>query len=125
MPLPDIRTQPGAAKVDVGVVTVGGCDQAVREGIELLRAQGIPCNFMRVKGFPFGGTVEEFLRAHDTIFVVEQNRDAQLRTLLVNETGIDKERLKSVLVYGGFPLSAHHVEDGIKSQLTQNMGEAL
>jgi 2-oxoglutarate ferredoxin oxidoreductase subunit alpha len=125
VPLPDIRTQPGAAKVDVGVVTVGGCDQAVREGIELLRAQGIRCNFMRVRGFPFGGTVEEFLRAHETIFVVEQNRDAQLRTLLVNETGIDKERLKSVLVYGGFPLSAHHVESGIKSQLQQQMGEAL
>jgi 2-oxoglutarate ferredoxin oxidoreductase subunit alpha len=125
VPLPDIRTQPGTAKVDIGVVTVGGCDQAVREGIELLRAQGIRCNYMRVRGFPFGGTVVEFVRAHETIFVVEQNRDAQLRTLLVNETGIDKDRLKSVLVYGGFPLSAHHVVSGIKGQLTQQMGEAL
>ena len=122
VPPPDIRTQPGAT---VGIVTVGGCDQAVREGIELLRRQGIKANFMRVRGFPFGGTVEEFLRAHTTIFVVEQNRDAQLRTLLVNETGIDKDRLRSVLVYGGFPLSAHHVEDGVKRQLTQQMGEAL
>jgi 2-oxoglutarate ferredoxin oxidoreductase subunit alpha len=122
VPAPDIRTQPDAT---IGIVTVGGCDQAVREGIEQLRAQGIKANFMRVRGFPFGGTVEEFLRAHDTIYVVEQNRDAQLRTLLVNETGIDKERMKSVLVYGGFPLSAHHVVDGIKSQLTTQMGEAL
>jgi 2-oxoglutarate ferredoxin oxidoreductase subunit alpha len=125
VPAPDIRAQAGAT---IGIVTVGGCDQAVREGIERLRGQGIKASFMRIKGFPFGGTVEEFLRAHETIFVVEQNRDAQLRTLLVNETGIDKERLKSVLVYGGFPLSAHHVEEGVTRQLprlTQQMGEAL
>jgi 2-oxoglutarate ferredoxin oxidoreductase subunit alpha len=123
VPPPDIRTQPGAEKI--GIVTVGGCDQAVREGIEELRAQGIKANFMRVRGFPFGGSVEEFLRAHETIVVIEQNRDAQLRTLLINETGIDKERVRSVLAYGGFPLSAHTVVDGIKRQLTQQMGEAL
>jgi 2-oxoglutarate ferredoxin oxidoreductase subunit alpha len=122
VPAPDIRTMPGAT---IGIVTVGGCDQGVREGIELLREQGIKANFMRVRGFPFGGNVEEFLRAHETIYVVEQNRDAQLRTLLVNETGIDKARLRSVLAYGGFPLSAHHVVDGVKRQLTQQMGEAL
>jgi 2-oxoglutarate ferredoxin oxidoreductase subunit alpha len=124
VPPPDIRTQPGADG-KIGVVTVGGCDQAVREGIELLRAQGVKANFMRIKGFPFGGTVEEFLRAHDTIYVVEQNRDAQLRTLLINETGIDKDRMRSVLRYGGFPLSAEHVVDGIKRQLAQQSGEAL
>jgi 2-oxoglutarate/2-oxoacid ferredoxin oxidoreductase subunit alpha len=122
VPPPDIRTQPGAT---IGVVTVGGCDQAVREGIELLRDEGVKANFMRIKGFPFGGTVEEFLRAHDTIYVIEQNRDAQLRTLLINETGIDKDRMRSVLRYGGFPLSAEHVVAGIKSQLAQQMGEAL
>jgi 2-oxoglutarate ferredoxin oxidoreductase subunit alpha len=124
VPAPDIRMQAGADG-KIGIVTVGGCDQAVREGIELLGAQGIKANFMRIRGFPFSGTVEEFLRAHATIFVVEQNRDAQLRSLLVNETGINKERLRSILVYGGFPLSAHHVEDGVRSQLTQQMGEAL
>jgi 2-oxoglutarate ferredoxin oxidoreductase subunit alpha len=122
VPAPDIRTQPGAT---IGIVTVGGCDQGVREAIEILNAQGVKANFMRIKGFPFGGTVEEFLRAHETIYVVEQNRDAQLRTLLVNETGIDKARLRSVLRYGGFPLSAEHVVDGIKRQLQQQMGEAL
>jgi 2-oxoglutarate ferredoxin oxidoreductase subunit alpha len=122
VPAPDIRTKEGAT---IGVVTVGGCDQAVREGISQLERQGIKANFMRIKGFPFGGTVEEFLRAHDTIYVVEQNRDAQLRTLLLNETGIDKERLRSILAYGGFPLSAYQVVDGVKRQMTQQMGEAL
>jgi 2-oxoglutarate ferredoxin oxidoreductase subunit alpha len=122
VPAPVIRPSEGAK---IGVVTVGGCDAAVREGIEQLERQGIKASFMRVRGFPFGANVEEFLRAHETIYVIEQNRDAQLRTLLVNETGIDKERMKSVLVYGGFPLSAHHVVDGIKRQMTQQMGEAL
>jgi 2-oxoglutarate ferredoxin oxidoreductase subunit alpha len=122
VPAPDIRTQAGAT---IGIVTVGGCDQGVREGIEQLSAQGIKANYMRVRGFPFSANVEEFLRAHDTIYVIEQNRDAQLRTLLINETGIDKDRLRSVLAYAGFPLSAHQVVDGIKRQLTQQMGEAL
>jgi 2-oxoglutarate/2-oxoacid ferredoxin oxidoreductase subunit alpha len=123
VPPPDIRTQEGAT---LGIVTVGGCDAGVREAIEELTAQGIRANFMRVRGFPFGSTVEEFLRAHDHSYVVEQNRDAQLRTLLVNETGIEKERLRSVLVYGGFPLSAHHVVDGIRKQLApqRQMGDA-
>jgi 2-oxoglutarate ferredoxin oxidoreductase subunit alpha len=122
VPAPDIRTQAGAK---IGVVTVGGCDQAVREGIEQLERQGIKANYMRVRAFPFGSTVEEFLRAHDTIYVVEQNRDAQLRTLLINETDIDKERMRSVLAYSGFPLSAYQVVDGIKRQMAPQMGEAL
>ena len=68
---------------------------------------------MRVRGFPFGAAVRAFLDAHDTIFVVEQNRDAQLRSLLTLETPVPKEKLRSVLVYGGFPLSAEHVVDGV------------
>jgi 2-oxoglutarate ferredoxin oxidoreductase subunit alpha len=68
-----------------------------------------------VRGFPFDETVEDFLRSHDRVFVVEQNRDAQLRTLLVMETNVEgaKEKLRSILVYGGFPLSSRHVIDGV------------
>ena len=64
---------------------------------------------MRLRGFPFDRVVEEFIEEHDVCFVVEQNRDAQLRSLLVLETSAPKEKLRSVLVYGGFPLSARHV----------------
>jgi 2-oxoglutarate ferredoxin oxidoreductase subunit alpha len=114
IPPPDIRPQSGAS---IGIVTLGGCDSAVREAIDVLNADGIVANFMRIRGFPFSGTVEEFLRSHDRNFIVEQNRDGQLRTLLVNETGIEKERLRSVLAYGGFPLSAYQVVDAIRNQL--------
>jgi 2-oxoglutarate ferredoxin oxidoreductase subunit alpha len=69
-----------------------------------------------VRGFPFGEDVEAFLDEHDLSFVVEQNRDAQLRSLLTLETGVSKDKLRSVLVYSGFPLSASHVAEAISSQ---------
>src|SRR5262249_50968359 len=105
-----IERKPGAR---FGVLTVGGCDLAVREALELLEAKGETADFCRVRGFPFGGEVEAFLRDHEVVYVVEQNRDGQLRTLLINETASPKEKLKSVLAYGGFPLQAKQVVDGI------------
>ena len=72
---------------------------------------------MRIRGFPFDDAVESFLAEHDINFVVEQNRDAQLRSLLTLETNVPKDKLRSVLVYGGFPLSAHHVVDGVLEEL--------
>lgn len=101
----------------VGVVTLGGCDLAVREALAWLEEEGTPCDFMRVRAFPFGDEVEAFLRAHDLVFVVEQSRDAQLRALLTLETSVEKRRLRSVLEYGGFPLQAAQVARGIRSQL--------
>ena len=90
-------------------VTVGGCDQAVREGIELLKAQGIKANFMRVRAFPFADAVYDFIAEHETVFVIEQNRDAQLKTLIVNEGGIDPARLTSILHYEGAPITARFI----------------
>src|SRR6185437_15519850 len=69
-----------APPAKIGVLTVGGCDLAVREGLELLADRGIAADFCRVRGFPFGDDVEAFLAEHETVFVVEQNRDAQLRS---------------------------------------------
>src|SRR6202521_2409796 len=105
------------ADARIGIVTLGGCDLAVRESLDLLAGCGIEADFMRVRGFPFDDAVEAFLEEHDYNFVVEQNRDAQLKSLLTLETGIAKEKLRSVLVYGGFPLSARHVGEGITSQM--------
>jgi 2-oxoglutarate ferredoxin oxidoreductase subunit alpha len=109
-----IRSQPDAR---IGVVSLGGCDPAVREAVEALAARGIIVDYMRVRGFPFDDSVEAFLAGHDRVFIVEQNRDAQLRTLLTVETAVSKEKLRSVLAYGGFPLSSRSVVDGITSQL--------
>jgi 2-oxoglutarate ferredoxin oxidoreductase subunit alpha len=92
-----------------GVITVGGCDAAVREALELLAARGISADFMRVRAFPFGPEVERFIDEHSFCYVVEQNRDGQFKSLLTLETAAPKEKLRSLLVYGGFPLSAGHV----------------
>ncbi len=81
--------------------------------------QGVLADFMRIRGFPFDETVQSFLDTHYFCFVVEQNRDAQLRSLLTLETTVPKEKLRSILVYGGFPLSAKHVVDGILKALGQ------
>jgi 2-oxoglutarate ferredoxin oxidoreductase subunit alpha len=96
-----------------GVITIGGCDAAVREAVGLLRERGIVLDYMRIRGFPFSDAVETFMHDHELCFVVEQNRDAQLHSLLILETGIPKDRLRPVLVYGGFPLSARKVIEGI------------
>ena len=114
IPDPEIVRREGAK---FGVICMGGTQPAVQEALDVLERQGIPADFMRLKGFPFGQPVEDFLALHETYFIVEQSRDAQLRSLLTLETSVLKRKLRSVLVYGGFPLSAHHVVKGITSQL--------
>ena len=104
---------------EFGIITIGGCDYAVREAVESLAANGIAADFMRIRAFPFGREVEQFLLEHEFCFVVEQNRDAQLRSMLVLETPVPKEKLRSILIYGGFPLSARPVVEAITSQLAQ------
>ncbi len=97
----------------LAIVTLGSCELAVLEAIEILAKQGIAADYMRIRGFPFGAGVRAFLDDHETLVVVEQNRDAQLRTLLTLETPVPKEKLRSVLAYGGYPLSAEDVVDGV------------
>ena len=103
----------------IGIISIGGCDPAVREASDILAKQGSPVDYMRIRGFPFGEEVEQFLADHEFSFVVEQNRDAQLRTLLLLETNTQKDKIRSVLIYGGFPLSAKHVLDNVTTQLEE------
>jgi 2-oxoglutarate/2-oxoacid ferredoxin oxidoreductase subunit alpha len=114
VPAPLLHTKPGHK---LGLVTIGGCHAACVEAMDLLAKEGIVVDYMRVRGFPFGEEIGAFLDAHDINFVVEQNRDAQLRSLLMLETGVSIEKLASVRYYGGFPMSAHHVITGVKAKL--------
>jgi 2-oxoglutarate/2-oxoacid ferredoxin oxidoreductase subunit alpha len=106
LPAPEIRLRDNA---DCGIVSLGGCHAAVVEAIDRLAERGINADYMRVRSFPFDTPVLEFLEAHETLFVVEQNRDAQLRALLTIETGFPRDRMISVLDYGGLPLTAGFV----------------
>jgi 2-oxoglutarate ferredoxin oxidoreductase subunit alpha len=114
VPAPVMLSRPGAK---MGVVTVGGCHAACVEAMDLLAKDGVPLDYMRVRGFPFGEEVGRFLDAHEVNFIVEQNRDAQLRSLLMLESGVHAEKLESVRYYGGFPMSAHHVIEGVRAKL--------
>lgn len=116
MPKPVYTLQPGA---EVGLVTIGGCDAAVREAADRLRDQGVTVDVMRIRSFPFGSEVREFFDAHDRNFVIEQNRDAQLRALLAVELGIPRDSMTSILDYGGMPLTAKVVVDGVLRHLAK------
>jgi 2-oxoglutarate ferredoxin oxidoreductase subunit alpha len=105
-------------KTDIGIVSLGSGDAAVREARGRLAAQGIHTDYLRVRGFPFSDDVETFLQAHRINFVVEQNRDAQLRSLLILETGVEKTRLRSILHYNGMPIPASYVYDGVAAWIT-------
>jgi 2-oxoglutarate ferredoxin oxidoreductase subunit alpha len=114
VPAPVVRNAAGAK---VGLLTIGGCHAACIEALDLLAKEGIAIDYLRVRGFPFAEEVGRFLDAHEVTFVVEQNRDGQLRNLLLLETAVAAEKLASVRYYGGFPLSADHVISGVKARL--------
>lgn len=115
VPAPEFDTQAGGG-ADVGLVSLGGCHAAVREAIDRLREQGVACDYMRVRGFPFAAAIGDFLRSHAQIFVIEQNRDAQLRSLLALETGVARDRMTAILDYGGLPLTADVVVHAVAQQ---------
>ena len=105
------------------IISVGGCDGAVIEALDQLSAKGVNLNYLRVRGFPFNAEVEAFMAEHDEVFVVEQNRDGQLRTLLVNETDVNKDKLVSVLDYAGMSANPKFIVEGIFAHLDE-LGDA-
>jgi 2-oxoglutarate ferredoxin oxidoreductase subunit alpha len=87
------------------------------EALAQLEAQGVHLDAMRVRAFPFSGEVFDFIAAHELVFVVEQNRDAQLRALLINEGGVDPARLVKVLHYDGTPITARFIAGELKARM--------
>ena len=116
VPQPVIMNSP-ASDVRVGLVSLGSCDAAVREAVDLMDERGLPVDYMRIRGFPFNEPVEAFLHAHDVNFVIEQNRDAQLRSLLMLDLEVAPSKLVRVLHYDGMPLSASFVVDKVLEDL--------
>jgi 2-oxoglutarate/2-oxoacid ferredoxin oxidoreductase subunit alpha len=102
---------------DVGLVSIGSCDGAIREAIDVLKTHDVGVNYMRIRGFPFSEDVERFLANHRVLFVVEQNRDAQLRSLLTLETAVEKAKLRSLLHYSGLPISSSFIVEGVLDEL--------
>jgi len=101
--------QPGK----IGIIAYGSSDGAVVEALDRLAELDIHADYLRVRAFPFGEEVTRFLQHHETVFVVEQNRDAQLRSLLVLETNTNSAKLIPVLHYNGMPIPSHCVVEGL------------
>jgi 2-oxoglutarate/2-oxoacid ferredoxin oxidoreductase subunit alpha len=110
--------QANAAKpTKYGVIYYGSTSPAMDEAIHMIEARGQTLNRLRVRAFPFHSSVTSFVADHDFVFVVEQNRDAQLRSLIVNECGIDPIRLVPILHYDGTPITARFIARAIGDHL--------
>jgi 2-oxoglutarate ferredoxin oxidoreductase subunit alpha len=96
-----------------GVIYYGSSSAAMKEALSALEAEGIHADALRIRAFPFHQDVEDFIAAHDQVFVVEQNRDAQLRTLLMNECSIAPQQLIPVLHYDGTPITARFIRAAV------------
>ncbi|MFC3078090.1 2-oxoacid:acceptor oxidoreductase subunit alpha [Phenylobacterium terrae] len=107
IPAPVLKPAKGKAKD--GVIYFGSTSAAMDEALAALAGQGIRLDALRVRGFPFADQVYDFIAAHERVFIVEQNRDAQLKTLIVTEGGVDPAKLTSVLHYDGTPITARFI----------------
>ncbi|MBA4011824.1 MAG: 2-oxoacid:acceptor oxidoreductase subunit alpha [Phenylobacterium sp.] len=102
-----------------GVIYFGSSTPAVHEALGSLEHAGLHLDALRVRGFPFADEIFEFIAAHDRVFVIEQNRDAQLRTLLINEGEIDPSRLTAVLHYDGTPITARFITETVTRLMSE------
>jgi len=117
VPEPIVRRARKPAKW--GIVSVGSCDPAINEAIDRLARDGIQVNYCRIRAFPFTKKVQRFLEQHERIFVVEQNRDAQLKSLLALELDYPKRQMHSILSYGGLPMDCRCVIDAVRAATAQ------
>jgi 2-oxoglutarate ferredoxin oxidoreductase subunit alpha len=118
LPRPIITERDSANKI--GIIHFGTSLAATHEAIDELSAKGYTANDLRVLAFPFNDQVEAFIEQHEHVFIVEQNRDAQLRKLIVNELEIAPKSLKSVLHYNGDPISARKIVAAVSAVLERS-----
>jgi 2-oxoglutarate ferredoxin oxidoreductase subunit alpha len=109
---------PAARPARFGAIYYGSTSPAMREALDVLGDRGIHVNALRVRGFPFPDEIADFVASHPWVFVIEQNRDAQLKTLLVNEAKVNPARLLPILHYDGTPITARFIVE----QITQHAG---
>ena len=115
VPQPVLHTAKETARY--GAIYYGSTSPAMQEALDVLAEQGVHVNALRVRGFPFADEVNAFIASHPGVFVIEQNRDAQLKSMLVNEGQINPERLISLLHYDGTPITARFIADHIAKHI--------
>ena len=111
--LPKPLLKPAARPARYGAIYYGSTSAAMNEALDVLGERGVHINALRVRGFPFQEEIADFVAAHPWVFVVEQNRDGQLKQLLVNEAKVNAARLIPVLHYDGTPITARFIVDQV------------
>jgi 2-oxoglutarate ferredoxin oxidoreductase subunit alpha len=104
---------------ELGLIFFGTSTQSAEEAMDKMKNMGIVFDALRLKAFPFNEEVKEFISSHHKIFVIEQNRDAQMRGLLILELQVDPAQLIPILNYNGMPITAHDIVNKISQHLTQ------
>jgi 2-oxoglutarate ferredoxin oxidoreductase subunit alpha len=118
--VPAAVMRPADRQTPLGVIAVGSSDDATREALVELAERGMHLDYCRPRAFPFGGDVTSFLENHDRVFVIDQNRDGQLRALIAGETPCPKSKLVSIRHYDGMPLSADTLVDAIVAHQSES-----
>jgi 2-oxoglutarate ferredoxin oxidoreductase subunit alpha len=103
---------------DIGILFFGTSTYSAEEAMDTLKSKGVTVDAIRLKAFPFNKDVEEFIASHQTVFVIEQNRDAQMRGLLILELEVNPAKLIPILNYDGMPITAHDIVQKISQHLT-------
>ena len=115
VPQPILRN--AAQKTPFGVIYFGSASPAMREALDVLEEEGIHVDAMRLQAFPFPESVNRFIADHERVFVAEQNRDGQMRYMLINELDVDPARLVRVLHYDGTPITARFIANAIRKNV--------
>ncbi len=106
-----------SANTGLGIINFGSTEPAVKEALDILKREGHGLNHMRLRSFPFADSVREFVERHDYVFVVEQNRDAQMRHLLIVEAELPAEKLVAVTNYDGLPLTSNFIRESVHERM--------
>ena len=121
VPSPEFYQKENGSKY--AMIFFGTTTYAAAEAIDLMTEEDVQIDAMRIKAFPFNREVEDFIAAHDQVFVIEQNRDAQMRSLLINELEIDPKKLIKVLNYDGMPITADNIKHQLMSVMPRSRSE--
>jgi 2-oxoglutarate ferredoxin oxidoreductase subunit alpha len=123
LPKPVFKQDTNASSI--GLIYFGSTEAAMQESLDQLSISGFPIDAMRIRSFPFSAEVWEFIHQHESVFLVEQNRDAQMRTLIISEGNINPEKFISILCFDGSPITANFISESIIEILSdKNISQA-
>ncbi|MEC4726648.1 2-oxoacid:acceptor oxidoreductase subunit alpha [Shewanella sp. D64] len=122
LPKPDININAKAKRV--GLVFYGSTAEAMPEAVSLLSEQGVKANTLRIRSFPFSAQISSFIHEHEMVFIIEQNRDGQVRKLLCNEMEIDPASMFALLHYDGLAITAQFIVEAVQARLAEHTEQA-